>query len=427
MQWPKDSEFVCVEGWNEALYHQALDWVDEKRRVAFLSEEERVSADPRVKIYHLESPLQKEGFLKKIAWSAVQRNMTAIGAPAFQEKIGECHLAANMILSEAADWGVKVLKNARANAKPYRRGMDLKGAFAGVPALIVGAGPSLEKNGHLLREFERKALIFAGGSALNVIDVEPHFAAALDPEAPYRQFKMQPFSETPFCYQSRMSAENFSLVHGERLLFPDSSSDAINWLYGEEAFDSGWTVGNFSTAIALHLGCSPIIFVGMDFCYVQNRKYAQIHADLPKGLVQAGEYLTQRDWLMAAKWTEALYPHRRDFVNATEGGLLQLPAATLETVLGRCTAEWDLRKRVHEAIQKLPLKKPLLRWKQWDASLRRLKKGTEHPEQEIVYQKLLEPLWQIWKPLFEREMGKIELHQMLFFQQVLEEHGSLVL
>lgn len=307
MNFPKDSEFVCVYGWDEDLYREALAWVNEERRVAFVSDEERVSEDLRVKIYHLESPLQIEGLAKKIAWSAVLRKMTVLLAgdgKRFKAALERCHLAADLILSEAADWHICSMKNARANRSSYRRGMDLKGAFKGIPALIVGAGPSLEKNGHLIKQFEKKALIFAGGSALNVIDAAPHFAASIDPAAPHKQFKMHPFFETPFCYQGRMSAENFSLVHGPKLLFPDSSSDAINWLYDQQPFDSGWTVGNFLTAIALHFGCDPIIFVGMDFCYTDSRKYAQIEAEKPHGLVRVGNVLTQRDWLMAAKWTE---------------------------------------------------------------------------------------------------------------------------
>ncbi len=427
MKCPKDSDFICALQWNDSFYQEALLWVDGEKRVAILSDEERVSGDPRIKIYVVETPLQVAGILRKIAWSAVFRKLHIIGEGALKEELEKCHLAAHLILSEAADYWVLALKNARANEQPYRRGMSLKGAFKGVPALIVGAGPSLEKNRHLLKEFEKRALIFAGGSALNVIDVEPHFAASIDAEAPYRQFKMHPFSETPFCYQSRMNRDNFSLVHGEKLLFPDSSSEAINWVHEEERFDGGWTVGNFLTAVAVHLGCSPIIFVGMDLCYEKGRKYAQIEADLPEGLIEARGAITQKDWLMSAQWTEELAKGRH-FFNATEGGILQLPKEPLSESLKRCTEERNLRKWVHEAIQKLPIRTASKKWEEWDLSLRNCKKDIANMEDEIVYQKLLSPLWEIWRPIFEREVEgdpnqKIEFHQKLFFQTVLEEHG----
>ncbi len=409
-----NSEILCIQGYSDDLYKQALAWVDDHKRVIFVSEEERISEDLRIKICPLESPLQWGALARKIAWSAVFKKMGVVGDARFKEELEKCHLAADLILSEASDWWVGAWRNAVKNRGPYRRGMELGGVFQGVPAVIVGAGPSLEKNGHLLKEFEKRALIFAGGSALNAIDVEPHFAASIDKEAPYRQFKMHPFSETPFCYQSRMNPDNLALVHGERLLFPDSSSDLINWLYEEETFDGGWTVGNFLTAVAQHLGCSPIIFVGMDLCYTQGKKYAKIDAEAGE-LVQVGDYLTQRDWLMAAKWTEE---REGNLINATEGGMLNLPRETLAEVLKKYSKEWDLRKWVHEAIQKLPVRDPAQKPLEW--------------EDEVVEQKLLSPLWQIWKPIFEREVEidpqqKLELHKTLFFQQVLEEYGSVIL
>lgn len=426
MHFPKEADFVCVYGWDGTLYREALIWVGGHRRVVFVCHEERVSSDPRVKIYTIESPLQIGPLIKKIAWSAVFRNMVVVevlDGTEFKEELEKCHLAADLILSESADWGAAILQNARANRSLYRRGLELKGAFAGLPALVVGAGPSLEKNGHLLKAFENKALILAGGSALHAIDVEPHFAASIDPAAPDQQRAMQPIN-TPFCYQSRMYAKNLPWIHGPKLLFPDSSSDAINWLDGEESFDSGWTVGNFLTAIALLFGCDPIVFVGMDLCYTHNRKYAHIETVLPDNLIRIGEVLTQRDWLMAAKWTQE---KQGPFINATEGGILSLPKMRLEDFLASCKKTRHLRKTVNEAVQKLPFVFPNDRFLEWDASLLRCQKNKAHLEEEISYQKLLWPLWQIWKPIFEREVEidpqqKIEIHKIAFFQQVLQEH-----
>jgi hypothetical protein len=417
MQFPNDAECICIDFWDEAFYQKALDWVGDERRVEIFSESERKSDHPRIKIHCIDSPLQKLAMTKKIAWSAVLQKLFVIGDEWFKQEIEKYHLAAHLILSEAADYWIEAVKNAKANQSAYRRGMALKGAFAGTPAVIIGAGPSLAKNGHLLKEWADKALLFAGGSALNTVDVEPHFAASIDAKAPYRQFKMHPFSETPFCYQARMNRENFSLIHGEKLLFPDSSSDLINWIYGEERFDGGWTVGNFLTAIALHLGCNPIIFVGMDLCYQQGRKYAKIDSDLPEGLIEARGSLTQKDWLMSAEWTEDL-AKKHPLINASEGGILDLPRQNLEELLPLFSVKRNLRKEVHDAIQRLPLRSPIDRWDEW--------------KREKMHETLLDPLWEIWKPVFEREVElnpeqKLEVHQNLFFQRVIEEYGSVIL
>ncbi len=423
MTFSKDAECVCVTEWNEGLYREALSWVDEGRRVFLLSDRERESEDPRISVCVLESPLQVGMLARKIAWASVFKKLEVVGNGAFAKELKDCHLAAHAILSEAADYWTCPMRNARVNEAPYRRGMDLEGAFERVPAIIVGAGPSLEQNLPFLRLFQDRALVFAAGSALNILEEEPHFAASIDAKAPYHSFKMSSFPEVPFCYQSRMNRENFSLLHGEKILFPDSSCEAINWIHGEESMDGGWTVGNFLTSIALHMGCSPIFFMGMDFCYERGRKYAKMETGPTDSLVQVGDVWTQRDWLMAARWIEEKASGSKMF--DLSRGILHLPKITTNEALWLCSRSWDLKLKVHEAIQKLPLKKAL-RWPEWDASLKRCLENKELDE-EIVYQKLLSPLWRIWGPIFEREGQNLELHRKLFFQKVLEEHEELVL
>ncbi len=469
-------DFLCIYGISSRFYALARTWLDEndRRRLVFIEEKPEALSqlledddailllnDLRVKLYFLETPLQIEPIAKKVAWTAVFKEMAYFVlregdySLSFQKELEKGHLAAHLLLSEAADWGCSIFENAKANRKiAARSGMDLKGKFANIPAIIVGAGPSLEKNGHLLKAFEQKGLILAGGAALNVIEAEPHFAASIDKEAPYRQFKMHRFFETPFCFQSRTNRENAALIHGEALLFPDGSADWINWINDQKIeFETGWTVGNFLTSLALFLGCSPIILVGMDLCYRQERKYAHIDSFANEGLVKIldvnGKAVwSQRDWIMSARWTEELAAKNLDvdFINATEGGIgfdEPVRAEPLSEVLKRLNAHSsDLREKVHAEIQKLPLLPSNTRWKEWDESMNRCNElcnefrplDLEALEKEIAYEKLLDPLWQIWKPIFERELDldpqpismsdKLRLNQLLFFQQVLQEHSN---
>jgi len=43
---------------------------------------------------------------------------------------------------------------------------EYKSAFANIPAIVVSAGPALNKNVHLLKELYNKAVIISAGSAL---------------------------------------------------------------------------------------------------------------------------------------------------------------------------------------------------------------------------------------------------------------------
>ncbi|MDE3047390.1 MAG: DUF115 domain-containing protein [Verrucomicrobiota bacterium] len=403
MPFSKDAEFVCILGWDERLYQEALSWVAGGRRAAFVVDGDR-RVDPRISLYVMDSPVQAEQIARKIGWAAVFQRLEVIGSGAFKEEIERCHTAAHALLSEAADYWVGPMRNARANDALYRRGMELAGAFAGIPAIVVGAGPSLEKNGHLLRSFEDKALIFAGGSALHAVDVKPHFGASIDERAPCRPL---PFPDIPFCYQARMNPANFALLRGDKILFPDSSCAPLNWIHQEEPFDAGWTVGTFMTQMAMFMGCSPIVFVGMDLCYRGGQKYARIDGDGSEGRIQVGDVWTQRDWLLAAHWIET---KRWPMMDASEG-ILRLPKVHLDALSWPTLG--DLRPVVQEAVQKLSLKKAA-RWGQWTCSLRDM--------DEIAMQYLLEPLWQRWGPVFQREGSNIDVHRHIFFQNVVKEH-----
>jgi hypothetical protein len=235
-------------------------------------------------------------------------------------------------------------------------------------------------------------------------------------------------------------------MEGEKFLFPDGSSPWINWINDQEVdWEAGWTVGNFLTATALLWGCNPIILVGMDFCYEEGQKYADLEAPAQEGLVkvidrEGKEVWTQRDWLMAAQFTEELarkFPDRL-FIQASERGLkLASPVLTetLADVLQRCPSP---KRELSAEAPQLPSSQ--LRWEIWEASLLACQTLCQNPdnvdlealEKEIVYQKLLLPLWQVWRPVFEREVEsdlqprsfaeKMQLHQILFFQQVLKDH-----
>lgn len=460
-----DVDFLCLMGAEIGDCAWVAPWLNAslKRRLVLIDVDAKVLEGMRqkfldclqVKYRLIESPLQIEPLAKQTAWQAVFLKIAVAGDDnetfrKFRDILEKTHLAANLLLSDAADCGCLLLRHRRARKQhPVRQGLKLAGAFTKIPAIIVGAGPSLEKNGHLLAQFRDRALILAGGNALNVLAAEPHFTASIDKEAPYRDFKRHPFWEAPFCFQSRMNPENFSLIHGEALWFPDGHHSFLNWIDGEEeVFDGGWTVGNFLTAVALLMGCDPIVLVGMDLCYEGTSKYAYTHnATVARGLIEVKteegkKVLTQQDWLMARLWFEDLATRNpdRQFIDAREGGLEFRPpiqCARLDSLVFE--ERKGLQSQVHQAIQELPLMEgEEERWPQWEESLQKCKElatsslfgGEENFSGEIAYEKLLSPLWQTWRSIFERELeldpqndeGKLKLNRFLFFQRVIQEH-----
>ncbi len=75
-------------------------------------------------------------------------------------------------------WNMPILKN-------YPGIIGFEGVFKNIPTVMVGAGPSLEKNMHLLKEYKKKMLIVCGDAALpilvNKLGVYPHIVVMGDP------------------------------------------------------------------------------------------------------------------------------------------------------------------------------------------------------------------------------------------------------
>jgi hypothetical protein len=315
----------------------------------------------------------------------------------------------------------------------------------GVPAIIIGAGPSLEKNGHLLEAWQDKALLITAGSAIHSVKTRPTLAVVLDP---HESIGKTAYPGVPFCLQGRTHPKTRACTSGEVLYFPDSHFAFEPWLTEGEILNTGWTVGNGAVAIALKLGCNPIILVGMDYCYHGKQKYAWKTkggdmAQVPAIDAAGQNVLTQSDWLLAIHWMEemaAAHPNV-SFINATAqgmkiGGLFQtapLPTPPEQTGV---QAKWL------EAMQKAPLiQLHPDRLKKWRESLLACRWNLQQEEcaraeESMAYDLLLEPLWNIWGPVFERELmtdthpipiaDKLTIQKRLFCNRVIEEHLSIL-
>lgn len=259
------------------------------------------------------------------------------------------------------------------------------GKFNQVPAVICGAGPSLKNSLEALKGLSERALIFAGGSALNALDaagITPHLGAGIDPNAEqYERLNRHQGYEVPFFYRNRLFYGAFRKIHGPRLYITGSGGYDISEWFEEkfgldtEFFDEGHNVVNFSAQIAQAMGCNPIIFAGMDLAYTDMRAYAdgvlknaQVTSEqivettdfdqsafLKKDIFGNPVY-TMWKWIAESDWIAAFAKEHPEttFYNATEGGL------GFEGIVNRSLAEiavaqlktrYNLKDRVFGEIQ----------------------------------------------------------------------------
>lgn len=268
-------------------------------------------------------------------------------------------------------------------------GNALFGKFKNIPAIICGAGPSLAKNIDLLPALRQRALIFAGGTAMNAVNsisFLPHFGVGLDPNPPQiARLIMNQAYTVPYFYRTRMQHTALDLIQGERLYTTGTAGYYIGRWFDECMgiagidLSEGWNVINFSVSLAWALGCNPIIFTGLDLAYSDTQSYCpgilnhplhdrkgqfrtkSVNQELISHLdINGKKVWTQWKWIAEAFWFiqfAKLNPNIT-FINATEGGIgfTGIPNMTLDEVSTRyLDKEYDLAATVHTAIQNAPM------------------------------------------------------------------------
>ena len=165
----------------------------------------------------------------------------------------------------------------------------LKGLFKGVPAIIVSAGPSLEKNVELLKQVKGKAIIIACDTVIRLLlpnGIMPDLIVTADPlEATYRKFRDLPMDKDSnlICHPNNYP-DIISTFAGKRFLI-GGRTNIYNWLsryWGEKgSIDmASQCVAHMAFNLARVMGSEPIIFLGQDLCYYDRKRQA---ANLVKG------------------------------------------------------------------------------------------------------------------------------------------------
>ncbi|ADD67251.1 protein of unknown function DUF115 [Denitrovibrio acetiphilus DSM 12809] len=151
---------------------------------------------------------------------------------------------------------------------------DLKGVFKGKPGIVVSTGPSLEKNIHLLKGLENKAVICSPDASLQVMrnhGFKPHMVTSLErgPATAKLFDYITPedtddvyFAATPVIHQN-----TYSKWHGKKIIVYRSFA-TFEWLEIEKGtLDIGPSAGNMAFELLDYLGCNPIILIGQDLAF----------------------------------------------------------------------------------------------------------------------------------------------------------------
>ncbi len=186
--------------------------------------------------------------------------------------------------------------NSRRNRKLLRdnfySNMDMLKSDSGVselfesqiekPVVLVGSGPSLDKNMPELRKLASSAFIIASNSVANKLlneGISPDLVVVMDPSPRIRaDIPTASCSNIPLVYVSTADPEYVSRYPGPRYAAwafkgAHDSEFAREYQHGVLASGFGTVIGT-ALDLAVKMGGNPIHLIGVDMAYSQTRRYS---------------------------------------------------------------------------------------------------------------------------------------------------------
>jgi hypothetical protein len=159
---------------------------------------------------------------------------------------------------------------------------ELHNAAAGIPAVCVGAGPSLARNVDLLADPALRAnvVLISAQTTLKPLlqrGIEPDFVTALDYHEISKRF-YEGIGELPNVTLVAEPLANAAILESYPGPIRLTQSGFLDRLLGAQArprvpVTPGATVAHLSFYLAQHLGCDPIILIGQDLGFTNGLYY----------------------------------------------------------------------------------------------------------------------------------------------------------
>jgi hypothetical protein len=265
----------------------------------------------------------------------------------------------------------------------------LRSVFEGKPAILVAAGPSLDKNVKLLAQVQGRAVIVAvlqAARALQRNGIQPDLVVSFDPkDINYeRHFSDLDVSQFALAYAPIVHPRIVAEHPGPRFVMGTDIYPFSHWMYeaiGEPKgrILSGPSVANLSWDLLCQLGCDPIVFVGQDLAFTGHKSHAdnvtgggaispEMVAEVtanPQNYtwvdgVDGEKLLTNKSMYAMKIWFEqriAQLGNSRRIIDATEGGayiegteLMNLTEA-IEDICGAPFDPFSNLRTIHAAEQ----------------------------------------------------------------------------
>ena len=161
----------------------------------------------------------------------------------------------------------------------------LKNKFRDLPCIVVGAGPSLDKNIRFLHRAQNKAIIISCDAALKPLmshGIIPDFVVCLDPQEEIARFLMNvPHKGITLVVPSIVHPHILEIWENDVLFFNKFAPDIPALVEIQKKaphigiLTPGGTVLSVTYDLAFQAGGNPIIFAGQDLSYPKKNSHSR--------------------------------------------------------------------------------------------------------------------------------------------------------
>ena len=156
------------------------------------------------------------------------------------------------------------------------------GQYEGMPAVIVGAGPSLDDSLKVLKDIQDKIFIVAVDTSAKVLvseGIRPDFIVTVDPqERTCRHFEGIWNCRVPLLFTPVCASEVIEKYKGPLIVFLQKSHSVtgrFDDILKDKGFSSeGGSVSCIAFDLMIQFGFNPIIMAGMDYSYPNFKAYS---------------------------------------------------------------------------------------------------------------------------------------------------------
>lgn len=272
--------------------------------------------------------------------------------------------------------------------------------FSAVPAVIVSAGPSLDKNVELLKKAKGRCLILATDTSFKILlqhNIKPDLVFTEDFKKISRlHFENIKINDVPLVFDMQAAPASLAAYKSERFVAASTRPFPliINKLTENKGVVSmGMSVAHFAFNAAIAFDCDPIIFIGQDLSFTDGFSHARgtssrekIAAPVKKSrkFMQVKSSLTGQDlltnnamYIYLRHFESIIAGSRRTCINATEGGVGIKGTGVMklrEAIRKYCTKDIQISEIIRQARISAPQPDVGMVVKNVEDLIRRIKK-----------------------------------------------------